>query len=89
MAANVILFVLGTILMSSTIQAGVVFFGLFAIVFSYSFWLIVSSNSGWFGLTQEILKTLVVLVALLGIAVALQGLGGLTALEAPSALGCL
>ena len=52
-AANVILFVLFGFLVLHDPAAGVVFFGLFVVVFSYSIWPIFSPDSGHLGLTLD------------------------------------
>lgn len=86
-AASVILFVLSGFFVSQNNQAmGFTFVGLFGVVFSYSMWLIISPDSDWIGLAREIFKTLVILLTLLAIALAIEGLGMLTGLNGISAI---
>ena len=81
LATNVILFAGFGFLVTHVQAAGVVFLGLFGVVLSYSAWSLINSNSGWLDLAHEIFKTFLVLLALLGIALTLQGLGSLTGLD--------
>ena len=86
-ATNLILFVLfGFFVSHDDPAAGVVFLGLFGIVFSYSFWSQVLGNSG-LSLIRDILKTFLILLTMLGIAVTLQGLGSLADVDALNSVG--
>ena len=87
MAVHVILFALFGFLVSHDPAAGVVFLGLFAVVFSYSLWPTFGTDSGRLGLTREILKTCVVLLTMLGIAITLQGLSSLTGFDVLDTMG--
>ena len=86
LAANLIPFVLFGFLAPHVPAAAVVFFGLFAVVLAYTVW------SQFIGksirdLMRDVLKTILVLLALLGIAVMLQGLGSLTGLDPLDVMG--
>ena len=87
-AVNVILLVLSGFFVSQNNQAmGFVSMGLFGVVFAYSIWPIFNPCSDRSGLILEIFKTAVVLLALLGIAFTLQGLGSLRGLDALDSIG--
>ena len=86
LAANLIPFVLFGFLVSHVPAAGAVLFGLFAAVFSFSVWPLIT-NSGRLELMRDIVKTFFVLLALLGIAMMLQGLGILTDMDLLDAMG--
>lgn len=88
-AANLIPFVLFGFLVSHDDPdpaVGFVLIGLFFIVFSYSFWSQVLGKSG-LSLMRDIFKTFLILLTILGIAFALQGLGTLTGFDVLGSIG--
>ena len=86
LAANLISFVLFGFLVPHVPAAGVALLGLFAVVFSFSVWPLIT-NSRRLDLMGNIVKTFFVLLALLGIAMMLQGLGILTDMDLLEAMG--
>ena len=95
-AANVILFILCVLFVFWVphVQAFGVVIGLFAVVLSYSFWSYSFSRSSCVDLVQkcvdlarQIFKTILVLLALMGFAAILQGLGGLAGMDLLEAVG--
>ena len=87
LAANVILFALFGFFVTRGQAAEVVFLGLLAVVISYSVWTYTLPDSSWKNLTGEIFRTILVLLALLGIAVTLEGVGEFAGLDVLGAMG--
>ena len=91
LAANVILFVLFGFLVSHVPAVGAVFGGLFAVVLAYTVWSQVVGESQGVGesildLMQNVFKTFLILLTILGIAFTLEGLAMLTGIHGLSSI---
>ena len=86
LAANVILFVLFGFLVPHVPAAGVALLGLFTVVLSYSVWSKIIGESSM-DIMQGVLKTILILLALHGIAATLQGLGSFIGLDVLESMG--
>ena len=94
LTASLVLWILGLLLLSGSSDAekalAATFVGFGSVAHAYAWWYVLDQKEGGrspLDFSQELIKAVIVLLALLGAALVLQGLGALTGFEVLNSVG--